>query len=243
MRVAFLMAVVALLSGLYTPAPQANEEEAIKAVVQAQNKAFRARNADAWQALWVHDANVTRTLVANGAYYSQTGWDKVSAALIQEMKENPTPIAAVPTMENFVVRRDGNLAWVFWDQHSSSSQNPTEKNVSREYRVLLKDGGQWKLASTLTHLSSSFEGPNAVENSINGAGYALLEGKKPEEAIELFKINVRLYPQSWNAYDSLGEAYAAAGQKDLAIKNYEKSVELNPKNESGLAALKKLRQQ
>lgn len=50
------------------------------------------------------------------------------------------------------------------------------------------------------------------------------------------------FPQSWNAHDSLGEAYAAAGQNDLAIKNYEKSVELNPKNTAGLQALKKLRQ-
>ena len=58
----------------------------------------------------------------------------------------------------------------------------------------------------------------------------------------MFKINVRLYLNSWNAYDSLGEAYMEAGQKDLAIKNYEKSVELNPKNTAGLQALKKLRQ-
>ena len=239
MRVAFMMALVALFPGLYTPAPQASEEEAIKAVLRAQVKAFRARDADAWQALWVHDAAVTRTIVANGLYVSQTGWDKVSAQLIQEMKADPTPIPGEPKMENFVFRRDGNVAWVFWDQHSTPPQDPTAKNVAREHRVLLKDGGQWKIASQITHAASSFEGP---ENSLNGAGYALLADKKPQEAIEVFKINVRLYPQSWNAYDSLGEAYAEAGQKDLAIKNYEKSVELNPKNTSGLEALKKLRQ-
>ena len=59
----------------------------------------------------------------------------------------------------------------------------------------------------------------------------------------MFKVNVHLYPQSWNAYDSLGEAYAAAGQKDLAIHNYERSLSLNPKNEAGTAALAKLRPQ
>jgi len=36
-----------------------------------------------------------------------------------------------------------------------------------------------------------------------------------------------------NVYDSLGEAYAAAGETHLAIDNYEKSVALNPKNEGG----------
>ena len=55
------------------------------------------------------------------------------------------------------------------------------------------------------------------------------------------RVNVKLFPASWNAYDSLGEAYAAAGQKDLAIQNYEKSVQLNPKNDNGKAALAKLK--
>ena len=44
-------------------------------------------------------------------------------------------------------------------------------------------------------------------------------------------------------YLRLGEAYVAAGQTELAIQNYEKSVSLNPKNEAGKAALKKLRQE
>jgi Flp pilus assembly protein TadD len=52
---------------------------------------------------------------------------------------------------------------------------------------------------------------------------------------------VRLFPASWNVYDSLGEAYAAAGRKDLAIQNYEKSLQLNPKNDTGKAALEKLK--
>ena len=64
---------------------------------------------------------------------------------------------------------------------------------------------------------------------------------KLKEAIELFKMNVQLYPESWNVYDSLGEAYATAGETALAIQNYEKSLQLNPKNETGRAALAKLK--
>jgi cytochrome c-type biogenesis protein CcmH/NrfG len=41
----------------------------------------------------------------------------------------------------------------------------------------------------------------------------------------------------------LGEAYMAAGQKDLAIQNYEKSIEMDPKNQNGIDRLKKLREQ
>ena len=68
-----------------------------------------------------------------------------------------------------------------------------------------------------------------------------MEGGKLQDAIELLKTNVRLFPESWNTYDSLGEAYAKAGQIALAIQNYEKSMQLNPKNETGRAALAKLR--
>jgi tetratricopeptide (TPR) repeat protein len=62
-------------------------------------------------------------------------------------------------------------------------------------------------------------------------------------AIEAFKIEVQDYPKYWNAYDSLGEAYLKAGQKDLAIENYQKSVELNPQNQNGIDALKKIKEE
>lgn len=79
------------------------------------------------------------------------------------------------------------------------------------------------------------------EDELNELGYRLLKADKVADAIEVFRLNVEAYPNSSNVYDSLGEAYAAAGKTALAIENYEKSLQLNPKNESGRAALKKLR--
>ena len=61
------------------------------------------------------------------------------------------------------------------------------------------------------------------------------------KAITIFQRNVQEYPQSWNVYDSLGEAYMKTGQKSLAIANYEKSLQLNPKNQNGIEMLKKLK--
>jgi tetratricopeptide (TPR) repeat protein len=79
------------------------------------------------------------------------------------------------------------------------------------------------------------------EGSLNQLGYHLLMQKKVAEAIKVFERNVQEYPNASNPYDSLGEAYMSAGKKDLAIKNYEKSVELNPKNTNGVDMLKKLK--
>jgi hypothetical protein len=78
------------------------------------------------------------------------------------------------------------------------------------------------------------------EQRLNALGYGFLQQKKLAEALALFKLNVEFYPNAWNAYDSLAEAYAANGETALAIANYKKSLELNPNNPEGREKLKKL---
>ncbi|MFZ2491929.1 MAG: serine hydrolase [Thermoanaerobaculia bacterium] len=78
------------------------------------------------------------------------------------------------------------------------------------------------------------------ESEVNGLGYMLLQSGKVDEAIEIFKLNVESFPKSWNVYDSLAEAYAAKGEKALAIENYKKSVEINKANVNGVNAIKRL---
>src|SRR5262249_42734505 len=84
-------------------------------------------------------------------------------------------------------------------------------------------------------------GPNTYyidEGEINALGYRLLRQDKVKESIEVFKLNVREFPNSFNTYDSLGEAYLKGGNKDLAAANYKKSIELNPKNANGIDVLR-----
>jgi tetratricopeptide (TPR) repeat protein len=79
------------------------------------------------------------------------------------------------------------------------------------------------------------------ENDLNTLGYNLLNKNKTDEAIEIFKLVVVEYPLSWNAWDSLGEGYMKAGKKEMAIENYEKSIEINPNNRGGIKALQKMK--
>jgi tetratricopeptide (TPR) repeat protein len=81
----------------------------------------------------------------------------------------------------------------------------------------------------------------AAENELNRMGYLLLFGGHEQDGIKVFQKNVQDYPGSWNVYDSLGEAYMTTGQKELAIKSYEKSLELNPKSDHGREMLEKAR--
>ena len=79
-----------------------------------------------------------------------------------------------------------------------------------------------------------------VEGDLPESFFHLLRRGDRKCAIEIFTLNVEAFPDSWNVYDSLGEACLADGNKALAIKYYRKSVELNPNNRSGIEALKRL---
>lgn len=91
-----------------------------------------------------------------------------------------------------------------------------------------------------------------TEADMNLLGYAFLGGnnnpnpyKFPEvnkypEALETFRANTVLFPQSWNTFDSYGEALLKTGKKQEAIKMYQKSIELNPENKDGKKILDQL---
>lgn len=68
----------------------------------------------------------------------------------------------------------------------------------------------------------------ANEAEINIYGYQLINQGKHDKAIEVLTMNIKKYPTSANAWDSLGEAYALKGDKTNAIKNFKKSLALNP---------------
>ena len=77
------------------------------------------------------------------------------------------------------------------------------------------------------------------EPELNNLGYRLLRAGKLKEAVEVFKLNVEMYPKGFNTYDSLAEAYEAQKERELAVTNYKKSLELNPQNTSAAEALKR----
>jgi len=79
------------------------------------------------------------------------------------------------------------------------------------------------------------------ESELNTLGYELIEAKKFQDAIRIFQLNVEAYPQSSNTYDSLAEAYMDDGNKPQAIANYQKSLQLNPKNGNAGKMLQRLK--
>jgi tetratricopeptide (TPR) repeat protein len=96
--------------------------------------------------------------------------------------------------------------------------------------TLMRDGVAQSIAEYRRLRKDRPEEFDFSEGQLNQFGYQLLNHGRLDDAIEIFKLNVEMFPRGFNTYDSLGEAYLKAGNRELAVKNYQKSLELNPHN-------------
>ena len=115
---------------------------------------------------------------------------------------------------------------------------PEQSLANHIYDLIGKEGietarGQYKLLKSDDHFDLN-------ENEMNQIGNQLMNEDKLKEALQVFKWNLDAFPTSFNVYDSYGEALMNLGQKELAIENYRKSVDMNPGNQNGLDMLQKL---
>jgi tetratricopeptide (TPR) repeat protein len=79
------------------------------------------------------------------------------------------------------------------------------------------------------------------EAEFNSLGQGLIGRKMMDAAIEVFKLNVEMNPESADAHDSLGEAYMLNGERDAAIESYTRSLELDPENADAMEKLQELK--
>lgn len=80
------------------------------------------------------------------------------------------------------------------------------------------------------------------EDDLNELGLRLLYDRKDAgAAVEVLKLNAEQFPRSFNVWDSLGEAYYQSGNREEAVRNYEKSLQLNPDNIDGKRMLERIR--
>ena len=113
------------------------------------------------------------------------------------------------------------------------------KSLVRTYGSILVNQGAAAAKITLNKLKND-SNYSLQEGDMNRLGYELFRNGKNSEALEVFKLNAEVFPDSWNVYDSYGEILLKIGNKEEAIKMYQKSIELNPKNENGKNVLKQL---
>lgn len=108
------------------------------------------------------------------------------------------------------------------------------------YEFLLSGDFDKALAGYKTLLKNNTNDESVNEGNLNGQGYNLLRSGKNKLAQDVFKINMLLYPNSANVYDSYAEACMKNGETELAIANYKKSLALNPENNNAVKMLEEL---
>lgn len=124
------------------------------------------------------------------------------------------------------------------------SSGPLRPQISRViYEVIESEGLQVGVARYRELRSNEPDEYDFGEQELNVLGYYYLRRGDAETAIAVFALNVEMYPDRFNAHDSLGEAYAEDGQFDSAIASYERSLELNPDNANARQRLERLRAQ
>lgn len=160
-----------------------------------------------------------------------------------------------PTSETTVIRVDENVKYTFLRSEDGKVESVKirfdggetvagrmAKDATIPYEMMMA-GRHGEAVEAYRKIKQEKPGNVTVsEQRLNGLGYSLLEQKRLAEAIAVFKLNVEFYPKSANVYDSLGEAYMMNGEKELAITNYKKSLELDPNNSNAAEMLKKLGQ-
>ncbi len=218
------------------------EQENILKVVRTETEAYYKADAKKWASVWLNDSKISQTFISKRGQSTAISWDSIVPPMLKYL-ETFKPVQVVEKYDNMGIRVADKLAFVEYDQvETTPTTNVNYRRISHEYRVLVKENNEWKIATQITTDPETYAiTPRNMERDLNATGYNLIKAKNLNETIELFKINVRLNPNSWNVYDSLGEAYMLAGDKKLAIENYEKSLELKPESSSAKMALIKLR--
>ena len=110
------------------------------------------------------------------------------------------------------------------------SSYPAHDSAEFRFSAAVYAEGAEGAVALVRQLQQESAADQVAEAVVNRMGYWLLGEDRIDEAIRLFELNVELYPEAWNVYDSLGEAQLEAGLRHDGLANYRRSLELNPEN-------------
>lgn len=108
------------------------------------------------------------------------------------------------------------------------------------YTVLQKSDGDAAVVHYYELKKDHPTGYPFIESQIRRTGDWLLTKGRTDDAVKIFELDTNEFPNSSLAYNGLGEAYLKAGKNELAIKSYEKSLQLDPENENAKNMLEQL---
>ena len=183
---------------------------------------------------------------------SQNNTKLMSKELGEDAKE------LVKVSDSTYVKRDNELLFQFKPNTETKTMNMlvlnandgnviseiTQMDATKKMPIELLIEGDFdeSLAAYRALKEQSATDPTVYENVLNELGYRYLNNDHIKVAHDILKVNMMLYPDSFNVYDSYAEVCMKLGEMELAIENYNKSIVLNPKNNNAKEMLKKIEQ-
>lgn len=218
-----------------------DEKQAIQEVIDNEYKAYLDGNFDEWSTYWVQEPFISQSYSGSFQYSKINTYDSLAANIKKAIKDGSQAgqkiekkVTGLKIIDDIaIVDVDESLTFSFLGQEL--------RRDGKSLYLLKKVDGNWKFISQNCIVVSTYD-PNDsnTEFNINISGYLLLNMKKTDEALKVFKLNTELYPNAFNTWDSLAEAYMVKGEKAEAEKYYKKSLELNPNNTNAKKRLEKL---
>jgi len=172
------------------------------------------------------------------SYYDQIKnlWERIkgktSAVLVmQKTLESAGIDAALTQFKELKEKNSGKYYFEpeqFFNWAVGLLQSESFRTGIEIYILITKEFQQWLAAQSY------------MEGFVNRVAYSFLEDNLNDDAIRVLQASVHVFPDSWNIYNSLADAYMKKGDKEQTVKYYKKSLKLNPDNSNAKEMLKKL---
>lgn len=146
-------------------------------------------------------------------------------------------IAVVDNSEQGQERLMTGIADILYGEQADS---PKKSIAEALLNIIEKNDLQAGIAFYKSQKEKAAEAYNFSESELNALGYHYLRSDDIDAAQQIFKLNIEMFPEGANTYDSYAESLAEAGDKEGAIANYQKSLDLNPGNRNAIEKLKEL---
>jgi tetratricopeptide (TPR) repeat protein len=214
------------------------EKQKIINIITGELDAWYRKDRAKWSDAIVQSNDFMLTSASQNGYHRVLGFDSLLSPGDQYFNTPADPNVKRISKTDFKVNIKGPIAIVDLTVKGAGLFAPF---AGDQTIIMEKQGKTWRILRQHTVMKTSYQLNEAnIEAGLNTQGLKLLELKKFDEAIKVLTLNTELFPNSFNTWDSLAEAYMAKGETHIATGFYKKSIQLNPDNNHAKAMIEQM---
>ena len=228
MKAFFILIIYLFVAIPLTSYSQEAEKQKIIDVITSELDYWYGKDRDKWANCIVQTSEFQLTTAAPGFYNAIRTFDSLEAPTKQHFASPVDPNVKRIRKTDFKVSIKGNIAIA---DYTLSGDDFPQPFTGDQFMILEKQGKSWRALRQHTVIKSAYEvNDGNVEAALNDQGYKLIQLQRLDDALKVFTLNTQLFPNAWNTWDSLADAYMKKGEKQIAIGYFKKSLQLNPQN-------------